>query len=294
MTPEYRVQLDVFSGPLDLLLYLIRRDELDIQDIPIARLTQQYLDYVHLLGQIDPSAAGDFLVMASTLIEMKSRALLPTPPLGSDDAEEDPRADLVRKLLEYKTFKDAARALSLAAEQRARRFTRCPADLPQELAGHELEDVEVWDLLAAFSKVMTAIGQGPELHRITYDDQPIEWYVAAILEALQQRRATTFFDLFSQRTTRAEIIGIFLAILELIRMQRIRAEQDRTFGVIYLFLVAGWGENEAIEACQTSAWEPDPGAHSENPTGLQSSCGSDHGATDDSTSLPETFHDPTE
>lgn len=248
MTPEYRVQLDVFSGPLDLLLYLIRRDELDIQDIPIAHLTQQYLDYVHLLEQIDPSAAGEFLVMASTLIEMKSRALLPTPPLGIDDAEEDPRAELVRKLLEYKTFKDAARALGLSAEQRARRFARRPADLPQELVGVELEDVEVWDLLAAFSKVMTAIGQGPGLHRIAYDDQPIEWYQAAILEFLQQRGAATFRDLFTDRVTRAEIIGTFLALLELIRMQRIRAEQDRTFGVIYLFLVADWDEFGAPDA----------------------------------------------
>ncbi len=298
MTPEYRVQLDVFSGPLDLLLYLIRRDELDIQDIPIAHLTQQYLDYVHLLEQIDPGAAGEFLVMASTLIEMKSRALLPTPPLGGEDAEEDPRAELVRKLLEYKTFKDAARALSLAAERRACRFTRRPPDLPPELAGRELEDVEVWDLLAAFSKVMTAIGQGPGQYRITYDDPPVEWYQAAILEALQQRGAVTFHDLFSRRATRAEIICTFLALLELIRIQRIRAEQDRTFGVIYLFLAAGSDAGDAPELSELPAWLPEPRITPGNPTGPSGNGGldrgSDHAAADYSASLPETFHDPTE
>jgi segregation and condensation protein A len=287
VTPEYRVQLDVFTGPLDLLLYLIRRDELDIQDIAIAHLTQQYLDYVHLLEQIDPSAAGDFLVMASTLIEMKSRALLPTPPLGTDDAEEDPRAELVRKLLEYKTFKDAARALSLSAEQRARRFARRPADLPQELVGVELEDVEVWDLLAAFSKVMSAIGQGPGLHRIAYDEQPIEWYQAAILEALRQRGAATFFDLFSDRVTRAEIIGTFLALLELIRMQRIRAEQDGAFGVIYLFLVTEWDETSALDAPTV---ENEPGAGN----GEAAAAATDAEAADCLTSPPETLHDSTE
>jgi segregation and condensation protein A len=104
MSDDYRVQLDVFSGPLDLLLYLIRRDELDIQDIPLARLTEQYLEYVKLLEELDPNTAGDFLVMASTLVELKSRALLPTPPLAAEDDEDDPHRLLVKQLLEYKRF----------------------------------------------------------------------------------------------------------------------------------------------------------------------------------------------
>jgi segregation and condensation protein A len=144
MDGGYRVQLDVFTGPLDLLLYLIRRDELDIQDIQIARLTEQYLEYVRLLEELDPNTAGDFLVMASTLVELKSRALLPTPPLEAEGDEDDPQKLLVRQLLEYKRFKDAARALGSAAEERGKRYARQPADLPRELEGVELEEAQVW------------------------------------------------------------------------------------------------------------------------------------------------------
>lgn len=238
MTQEYRVQLDVFSGPLDLLLFLIRRDELDVQDIPIARITEQYLDYVRLLEQVDPNAAGDFLVMASTLVELKSRALLPTPPLEpQEDEPQDARALLVRQLLEYKRFKDAARALDELAEERRQRFVRVPADLPKELQGVELEQVEVWDLLSAFARVMTSIGQGPGLQEIRYDDTPIEEYAAVILDALTCRGPITFDALFEDRANRSELVGLFLALLELLRQQRIRAEQERVYGTIYLFLV---------------------------------------------------------
>jgi segregation and condensation protein A len=235
MTDQYRVQLDVFTGPLDLLLYLIRRDELDIQDIPIARVTEQYLEYVKLLEVLDPNAAGDFLVMASTLVELKSRALLPTPPLEAEDDELDPRTVLVRQLLEYKRFKDAAQALGSAAEERQKRFARQPADLPKELEGLELEEAQVWDLLSAFGQVMSAIGQGPGLHEVTYDDTPFEEYEALILDRLDYRGPIEFHSLFADRSNRAEIVGLFLVVLELLRRQRVRAEQDRLHGTIYLF-----------------------------------------------------------
>ena len=236
MSEGYRVQLEVFTGPLDLLLYLIRRDELDIQDIPIARLTEQYLAYVHVLEQIDPNAAGEFLVMASTLVELKSRALLPTPPLEPmEDDASDPRTTLVRQLLEYKRFKDAAEELRRAGEERAQRFPRSPANLPKELQGIELEEAQVWDLLEAFGRVMTAIGRGPTQHQVQYDETPIELYQAEIV-ALLGEGVATFQSLFDGRSTRGEVIGRFLAILELIRSGRVRAEQDRNFGTIYLFL----------------------------------------------------------
>jgi len=237
VTDEYRVHLDVFTGPLDLLLYLIRRDELDIQDIPIARLTEQYLEYVRLLEHIDPNTAGDFLVMASTLIELKSRALLPTPPLEADDDEDDPRASLVRQLLEYKRFKDAAEALGHAADERRKRYVRRPANLPKELQGVELEEAQVWDLLAAFGRVMSAIGQGPGVHEVSYDDTPISEYADLILDTIEHRGPTRFHELFAERNNRAEIIGLFLAMLELIRNRRLRAEQDRLHGEIYLFIL---------------------------------------------------------
>ncbi|MFQ5805120.1 MAG: segregation and condensation protein A, partial [Phycisphaerae bacterium] len=222
---------------LDLLLYLIRRDELDIQDIPIARLTEQYLEYLKLLEVLDPNTAGDFLVMASTLVELKSRALLPTPPLEAEDDEADPRTTLVRQLLEYKRFKDAADALGSAAEERQKRFVRRPADLPKELEGVELEEVQVWDLLTAFGRVMSAIGQGPGLHEITYDDTPFEEYEALILDRLEYGGPLEFQSLFSDRSNRAEIVGLFLVVLELLRLQRLRAEQDTMHETIYLFLL---------------------------------------------------------
>jgi segregation and condensation protein A len=243
---EYRVQLDVFTGPLDLLLYLIRRDELDIQDIPIARLTEQYLAYVRLLEHIDPNIAGEFLVMASTLLELKSRSLLPSPPLEALEGEiEDPRSTLVRQLLEYKRFKDAAGALGSAADERAKRYVRRPVDLPPELQGVELEEVQVWDLLEAFSVVMTAIGQGPGKHEVRYDDTPIELCAAELVAVLEQEGPATFQSLFEGQTDRAAVIGRFLALLELIRSHRIRAEQDRNFGTIYLFLLDEVEEAEA-------------------------------------------------
>lgn len=233
---DYRVQLDVFTGPLDLLLYLIRRDEVDIQDIPITRLTDQYVKYIHLIEQLDPNAVGEFLVMASTLIELKSRALLPTPPIEALEESDDPRASLVRQLLEYKRFKDAARALGAAADDRAARFVRKPFNLPKELEGVELEEAQVWDLLAAFGRVMTSIGRGPGIHEVRYNELPIEAHAEHIVQLIERQGPTTFASLFDDPQDRPTIIGRFLALLELIRKQRIKAEQDKLFGTIYLFL----------------------------------------------------------
>ncbi|MEP0846189.1 MAG: segregation/condensation protein A [Phycisphaerae bacterium] len=265
MTEEYRVQLDVFSGPMDLLLYLIRRDEIDIQDIPIARLTEQYLGYVHLLEQLDPDASGEFLVMAASLIEIKSRAILPTPPIEALDEEDDPRALLVRQLLEYKRFKDAARTLGSAADERRKRFVRAPADLPPELQGVELEDVEVWDLLEAFSRVMTAIGKGPGVHAVQYDERPIEFHAARIVERLAADGPFAFHTLFEGTRLRAEIVGLFLALLELIRNGRVRAEQDRAHATIYLFLLEPADEAEADEALSASNAPSVPDPHAPAP-----------------------------
>lgn len=237
MSDEYRVQLDVFTGPLDLLLYLIRRDEVDIQDIPIVRITEQYLAHVRLLEQLDPTAAGDFLVLAATLVELKSRALLPTPPLDLGEQAEDPRTPLVRQLLEYKRFKDTARSLGSAADERATRYVRRPAELPKELQGVELEEVQIWDLLTAFGRVMTAIGHGPGEEEIRYDDVAVELHAAELIAILEQESPTTFDAVFAGQSERMQIVGRFLALLELIHRGRVRAEQETTFGVIYLFLL---------------------------------------------------------
>lgn len=263
MSEEYRVQLDVFTGPLDLLLFLVRRDEVDIQDIQVGRITEQYVKYVRLLEQLDPNLAGDFLVMAATLIELKSRALLPTPPLEALDDQDDPRAGLVRQLLEYKRFKDATAALGRSADDRARRFVRHPAELPPELLGVELEDAEVWDLLESFGRVMTAIGQGPGLHEVRYDDRPIEEFATIVVDALE-RAPTTFQALFVHSSTRNEVIGMLLALLELIRKQRVKAQQATAYGTIYLFLMDEVPEVEGPEPEPPATAQPTQSSHQQN------------------------------
>jgi segregation and condensation protein A len=195
--------------------------------------------------------------------------LLPTPPLDGENEEEDARIALVRQLLEYKRFKDAARALGSAADERSKKFARRPADMPPELQGVELEEVEVWDLLSAFGRMMTSIGRGPGVHEVRYDDTPVEVYAEEISQALTQRGTITFQALFENRLNRAEVVGLFLALLELIRKRRVRAEQARAFGTIYLFALEpveevdepepSSGAAEAADAYESDTATPEPG-----------------------------------
>ncbi|MCG3138746.1 MAG: Segregation and condensation protein A [Phycisphaerae bacterium] len=238
MTEEYKVQLSIYNGPLDLLLYLIRRQEVDIYDIPIASVTEQYLAYVQLIQQLDPDQAAEFLVMAATLMEIKSRTLLPKPPPESEEEENlDPRLELVRQLLEYKAFKDAAHDLRAAADQQAQRYGRLPSPLRHDESNLELDYVQVWDLVAAFGKVLNQITLTSRQHQVVYDDTPISLHAADILDRLQRLGGSlAFLDIFSG-CNRAQVIGLFLATLELIRSKRIRVEQDHTAASILLHLL---------------------------------------------------------
>ena len=236
---EYRVNLDVYNGPLDLLLYLIRRDELDIYDIPIAHITEQYLRYVEMLKGLDPNLAGEFLVMAATLMEVKTRMLLPSPPPeegGEAGVLLDPRAELVKQLLQYKAFKDAAGDLREAGELQALKFPRPAPEGPSDRAEIPIEDVQVWDLVDAFGKLMEAIGQRPTHQEVIYDDTPIELHAADIVDRLQREGGLTFEQVFEGRTLRTEIVGLFLALLELVRQKKIRAVQEGNFGRIVVTL----------------------------------------------------------
>ncbi|MEP0842631.1 MAG: segregation/condensation protein A [Phycisphaerae bacterium] len=237
--PEYKVQLDTYSGPLDLLLYLIRRDEVDVYDIPIARVLGQYLEYVRLLEELDPDAAGEFLVLAATLMEIKSRLLLPKPPPESPEAEDwlDPRADLVRQLLAYRSFRDAAESLGHLAALRARRFNREPPEPPDAEPQVDIEDVQIWDLLAVFNRLLASVGRQRAAHEVVYDDTPLMLHAADILDRLEREGPVIRFeDIFLGRT-RSEMIGLFLALLELIRQDRVRVEQERPFGPILVHLI---------------------------------------------------------
>ncbi len=236
---EYRVNLEMYNGPLDLLLYLIRRDELDIHDIPIARITEQYVQYVDLLKQMNCDLAGEFLVMASTLLEIKTRMLLPSPPPDEQDDEGlgiDPRAELVRQLLEYKSFKDAADDLRQAYDLQSQKFPRRPKIAQDSAVQQDIEDVQVWDLLDAFSNLMKAIGADNQLHQVIYDDTPIELHAADILDRLKRDGSLRFVDIFEGRTLRSEILGLFLALLELIRRKQVQARQQANFSQIHLHL----------------------------------------------------------
>jgi segregation and condensation protein A len=235
---DYKVSLDVYCGPLDLLLFLIRRDEVDICDIPIAKVTTQYLEFVALLRDLDPDAVGEFLVMAATLMEIKSRMLLPTPP--PEEAEGpliDPRHDLVRQLLEYKKFKDAARKLGHAADERADKFPRQPFPFATPAEELELENLDIWDLFEAFKRIWEQVGQPGAVHRVQIDDTPIALHADDILDSLERAGGAQPFEALFLGRGKPEMIGLFLALLELIRRRRVRVSQDQPFGPILIFLL---------------------------------------------------------
>lgn len=237
---DYRIQLDAYSGPMDLLLYLIRREEVDIYDIPIARILEQYLGYVTVLKGLDPEAVGDFLVMAATLMEIKSRMLLPTPPAPVEEGGDwlDPRADLVRQLLEYRSVREAAARLGRRADEHALRFNRPTTDLGGGDGTVDIENVQLWDLLAAFNKIMSAVAAQRTHHEVKYDDTPIALHAEDILDRLQREEGSSMrFEQVFEGQLRPRMIGLFLALLELIRQKRVRVEQDDGFGSIMVHLL---------------------------------------------------------
>jgi segregation and condensation protein A len=235
---DYRVNLDIFAGPLDLLLYLVRKEEVDIYDIPIANITDQYIRYIEMLKSLDIDLAGGFLVMAATLMQIKSAMLLPKaePEQFQDDDLSDPRTELIRQLLEYKKFKDAANLLNAAADEQKERFGR-PGTIVEQLKPDaepeiDIEQVSIWDLLEAFDLICKATGTAVDISRIK-DDTPIDLYQIEILHRLQSEGPMTFERIFESRTNRVVMIGLFLALLELIREKLIWAEQ-KSGSAIYL------------------------------------------------------------
>ncbi len=232
---SYHVKLDIFEGPMDLLLHLIRKHELDIYDIPISLITQQYLEYLELMKSLDIEVAGEFLVMASTLTHIKSRMLLP-PSENPDDEDEgiDPRAELVQRLLEYKRFKDAALSLEQKEHLWSQVYTRPPVAAPDDYADDEplLFDFHIFDLLSALRDVLS---RAPDSRfEITPESVSITEKIAYILELLESRDSILFTDLFTETATKLQVIATFLALLELIKTRVVRALQVEQFGAIRL------------------------------------------------------------
>jgi segregation and condensation protein A len=234
---DYRVELDSFRGPLDLLLYLVKRDEVDVRDIPIARVTEQYLDYLRVLELIDVERVGDFLVVAATLMEIKSRLLLPRADEALEE-DADPRRELVRQLLEYKKFKDAASLLEVRAERQLSRLPREAAPPPTPgPAEQPLHHVELWDLVSAFGRLMReTLALQPQ--QILADQTPIHVYMGQIEARLAAEPRLEFAALFAPPYSRGRLIGLFLAILELVKGRRVVAEQVGPFDRIWLQLAS--------------------------------------------------------
>ncbi|MCB9841409.1 MAG: segregation/condensation protein A [Phycisphaeraceae bacterium] len=281
MVEDYCVRLDAFEGPLDLLLHLIRRAEVDIHDIPVAQIAGQYVKHLEQVHTIDIDLAGEFLVMAATLMEIKSRMLSPRPEgEGDADAERtgrpgdgvDPRADLVRQLLEYKRHRDAADALEERRLTWARRFPAGHAGIDKEAmaeaaarlqgadaagalgedagpAGLDMEDLSLGDLVEAFAQVIAAVNfDRLGDHQITFDDTPMELHQADILDRLTREGTggeVALLRVFEGRS-RSEMVGLFIATLELVKQRRLRVRQG--------------GPGEPIVLCRMGDGEVDPAA----------------------------------
>ena len=233
---DHRVELEGFTGPLDLLLYLVRQEEVDIHDIPIARILDRYLEVLHTLTALDLDQAGEFLVMASLLMEVKSRSLLPREDPILDE-ELDPRFELVQMLLEYRRFKEASETLSARQVEWSKRFPPGKAPDPPGLPPDEVPIAEcsVWDLTLAFSKLMDELGID-RTREIVYDDIPLEVHIEHVLTRLRADGRVPFVSLFPREADRMRIAGVFLALLELVKQRKIRARQERAFSPIEIEL----------------------------------------------------------
>jgi segregation and condensation protein A len=234
---SYVVRLDSFEGPLDLLLYLIQREEMDIWDIPIARITEQYLEHIRMMERLDLHPAGEFLVMAATLMRIKARMLLPQPRAG-EESEEDPRHELVQRLLEYKKFKEAARKLEEREADRARRFTR-PLDqaLVEEMKdlGDEVTfEVGLPQVLKALAEVMARF-EDVTTHEVDLEPVSLEDKVALIRARLADRGRLAWSELFADVRSRIDVIVTFMAMLELAKGGALRLHQADNFSELWVF-----------------------------------------------------------
>jgi segregation and condensation protein A len=231
-TAEYKVNLDNYYGPLDLLLHLVKEDEVDITGIALARACQQYIAFLSAMERLDINLSGDFLTLASQLLLIKSRTLAPPevvpgeegrPP--EEDEEEDASLDLIKKLLDYKRFKDRARALGAMSDERACRHGRPRLKLEGETEQEPLRNLELWDLVLLYSRVVKSTRLDVAIS-ILYRDIPLEVFIDKILKELSGKGSARFSELIADKSDRTEMIGTFLAILQLAKDQRVRIEQD--------------------------------------------------------------------
>ncbi len=232
---SFRIDLATFRGPMDLLLYLVRKHEIEVADIPIALIAEQFLAHLEILEQLDVDDVGDFVEMASTLLETKSRMVLPRVDEEVGEVE-DPRDELVQRLLEYKKYKDAASLLEEQGREWQSRFARLADDLPPrrvDLGTQPIQEIELWDVVSAMGRIMRD-GQKNLPSNIVYDDTPIHVYMQRIHADLVSAGEARMSDLLKIGMHKTAMIGVFLAILELTRHHGVRTEQQHLHGEILI------------------------------------------------------------
>jgi segregation and condensation protein A len=258
----YRVRLELFEGPLDLLLHLIKRNEVDVRELPVAQITEQYLGYLDLMRDLNLDIAGEYLVMAATLTLIKSRTLLPSPE-PEEGEEADPRADLVRQLLEYQRYREAAEALAERPLLRRDTFAREPSTdgLPAEPEGAPRIRVTLWELMEAFRAVLKRAEPDP-VHQVAGEAISLRARIDGLLATLGVARQVTFESLFGERPTRGYVIVTFLAVLELMKQHVVEAVQEEILGPIVITLAVDDVSTVAIDLLEeydgTAAAPPDP------------------------------------
>jgi segregation and condensation protein A len=265
----YRVRLELFEGPLDLLLHLIKRNEVDVRELPVAQITEQYLGYLELMRDLSLDIAGEYLVMAATLTLIKSRLLLPSPE-PEEGEEADPRADLVRQLLEYQRFREAAESLGERPLLRRDTFTREPSveGLPPEPEGAPRIKVTLWELMEAFRAVLKRAEPDP-VHQVEGEVISLRARIDGLLQTLGVARQVTFESLFGEQPTREYVIVTFLAVLELMKQHVIEALQEEALGSILITLTVDDVRTVAIDLLEEYEGNaapvpaPDPGVPAE-------------------------------
>jgi segregation and condensation protein A len=234
---KYKIKLPYFEGPLDLLLFFVKRDELNIYDIPIAKITKEFLEYIHLMQMLDLEVASEFIVMASTLMQIKAKMLLPKPEVEGEEEEEDPRAELARRLAEYKKFKELAFEFSKMEDEAGKFFYRgyFKNDARDYFEEDEefLKDVSLFDLLTAFKRALEGARE-TVYHEIETQNYKIEDEMENILNRLKFKRKFSFNEIVDSYVEKARIIVAFLALLELARLKKIRISQEEVFGELII------------------------------------------------------------
>jgi segregation and condensation protein A len=236
-----RIHVAEFDGPLDLLLYLIKRDKIDIHDIPIAPITRAYMEYLDLMQELNLDVAGDFMVMAATLIHIKSKMLVPVDPTEAqgDEDQEDPREALVQRLLEFQRYKEAAGILHQQAQIRAATWTRPDTVLPSfDDTGEEMLEAGLFDLISAFKELLDR-RRTLLAHEVGSEGKSIEQRIEELLALLREGESLDFLELFAMQETKADMIVTFLALLELIRLKQVKVYQRGIFGPIRVFRPIG-------------------------------------------------------